>query len=154
MQKANTTSSYPKEYRLRTYWLSVSILFASWVALGWQFYKVLGIVIRNPKLWFLIITMPVEIYIFILSWYLIKDFRLKITPEGITYILWSREIYADWSQVKWSRHLHRSQKLSLENPTVTKRKEWSFLGDIFKRRDDRSFQMIPYTKFTWGKFNG
>ena len=148
----NTT--YPKEYRTSTYWLQLLLWIAACFAVVWNIYKLSGLVIRNPGFWLLaVIEIPLQVSVLVFMFHMIQDVRLRITESGLTFLMWSRTISVNWRQVKRLDYVYFQKQLVIEKPVVEKRKAWWLWLDFHKLRNDDSFKLIPFSRWSWEKFD-
>ena len=145
-------SDYPKEYRLRIYWLLIAFWVGGCLAVVQLIISIINTITKTPELFFLAFLLPIYIYLLIFLFHMVQDFRLKISKSGIELILWSRTIYADWAQVKRIGNSFFQRQLVLEKPNVEKRNAWWLLLDAHKLRSNDSLKSIPFSKMMWKNF--
>ena len=146
-------SGYPKEYRLRIYWLLLMMWVGGLIAVIWSLVSLGNLILRRPEYWFIVVIIPIQIYVLIFLFYFVKDFRLHISESGINFIVWSRTISAKWSQVKSLDRAYFQNQLVLDSPRVEKRKDWRFFPDFLGFRSNASFRSLPFSKNTWERYS-
>ncbi len=143
-----------KEYRTRTHWLQFLLWIIACLAVGWNLYKMGNVLIRRPEFWWLaVFQILVQFYVLVFMYHVLLDFRLSISDRGIRYSMWSLSINADWNQVKRLGYAFFQKQLVIENPIIDRRKAWWLWLDFHRFRRDDSFNLIPFNKITWEKFN-
>ena len=147
-------STYPKEYRTSTYWFQLLFWVAACFAVAWNVYKLSGLVIRQPVFWLLaVIEVPLQFSILVFMYHMIQDVRLRITESGMLFLMWSRTISVNWNQVKRLDYVYFQKQLVIEKPVIKKRKAWWLWLDFHKLRHDDSFNLIPFSRWAWEKFD-
>jgi hypothetical protein len=147
-------STYPKEYRISTYWLLFPMWICACLAVGWSWFRLGSLVTRMPGGWLLaVFLIPLQVSVLVYLFRMIQDFRLRISESGIKLSMWSRTIYADWKQVKRLDYAFFQKQLVIEAPFVEKRKAWWLWLDFHKLRSDDSFKFIPFSGWAWERFD-
>ena len=133
-------------------------MFPLWIlaclAVAWNMYKLGGLVLRNPGLWWLAaFEIPLQISVLVFMYHMIHDVRLRISESGIEFLMWSRTIRAEWKQVKRLEYVFFQKQLVIEKPGIEKRKAWWLWLDFHKLRSDESFKYIPFSRWSWENFD-
>jgi len=142
-----------KTYRLSTFWLLDLFWFFGCLVVGRSIFTKVDTIINKPELWYIGILDTILIYFLYFMFRMVQDFRLRISEDGIQLIVFSRSIYATWAQIKRKGQAYLQNQLFLDNPTVIKRKEWRYLPDLFSIIGKDSFNLIPFSKMTWQKYD-
>jgi hypothetical protein len=147
------SSTYPKEYRTSTYRFQLLLWLLACLAVGWNLYKIVNVLLRRPEFWLLpVFQILVQFYVLVFMYHMVQDFRLSISESGIQLSMWSIKLYANWDKIKRLDYAFFQKQLVVEKPIVERRKAWWLWLDIHKLRSDDSFKLIPFNKLTWEKF--